>query len=71
MDGAVNLGAGNTIAATQIPGNNAQEYVLQFLSILDLRKASLMPIRLFSFPFYHHHHCDDCRAAGLECIWEK
>lgn len=32
---------------------------LQLVSILGLRKASLVPVQLFSFPFHHHHLCDD------------
>lgn len=59
MDRTVNFGAGSAIAATPTPGKDAQErLVLQLVSILGLRKASLVPVQLPSLPF-HHHRCDD------------
>lgn len=60
MDGTVNPGTESTIAITLTPGRDAQEHlVLQLMSVLGLRKASLVLVRLFSFPFRHHYHCDD------------
>ena len=60
MDGIVDLGAGSTIAATLTPGRDAPKLLaLQLVSILGLRKASLVPVQLFSFHFHHHHHCHD------------
>lgn len=55
MDRTVNSGAGSAIAATPTPGKDAQEHlVLQLVSILGLRKASLVPVQLSFLPFHHH-----------------